>query len=82
MVLKLKNLSVSTTLIIGTRDRTGLGRNWKKDGVTHKLGQYQNFAKKFINVRPNQKIMELKNLGHVPQFEDFNRFSKAFKKSV
>lgn len=82
MVIKLKNLSVSTTLIMGTRDRTGPGRNWKKDGVTHKLGQYQNFGKKFRDVRPSLKVIELKDLGHVPQFEDFSRFSKAFKKAI
>jgi len=75
---RIKSLKVPTTLIIGTRDQTGPGRGWKRPGVNHKLGQYKKFGKSFKRLQPKAKVIELNGLGHMPQFEDYDRFSKSF----
>ena len=75
---KLQRLKTPTYLILGTRDRTGPGRAWKKKGVTFKLGQYQHMDKRLKDLNPKLNIMTLKGLGHLPHFEDYKRFSKYF----
>ena len=42
---KFKDIDNQVLLIIGTRDKTGPGRFWKKKGVNHKLGQYNRLGK-------------------------------------
>jgi len=74
----LSKITTPTHLIIGTRDRTGPGRGWKKDGVSYKLGQYQILGLKAQEKIKNSKLYELPGLGHMPQFEDYARFSTAF----
>ena len=76
---KFKNLDIDITLIIGTRDRTGPGRNWKKKGVNRELGRYDKLGKQIKSLNPETiKLIELEGLGHMPQFEDYERFSKHF----
>lgn len=75
-------LRVPTTLIIGTRDRTGPGRGWKKEGVTYELGQYQILGKLAAAQIPNSTLYELEGLGHMPQIEDFDAFKKVFEKAI
>lgn len=80
MIPRLKALKIPSVLIIGTRDKTGPGRNWKKVGVTKKLGRYNLFGQKFKKLVKDAIVVELKNLGHMPQFEDYDLFSKVFYK--
>lgn len=75
-------LRVPTRLIIGTRDRTGPGRNWKKPGVTHKLGQYPELAKAAEEAIPDAKLYPLEGLGHLPHIEDFEKFKPAFLDAI
>ncbi len=79
IVSKLSRIKIPTTLILGTRDRTGPGRGWKKLGVTRKLGLYQKLGKDIMSTNPKFiKLIELDGLGHMPQFEDYSRFSDVF----
>ena len=78
IVSKFPKIKNETHLIIGTRDRTGPGRFWKKEGVKYKLGQYQYLGKQAHRKIKNSKLYELKGLGHMPHFEDYKRFSKVF----
>ena len=78
IVSKFSKIKNETHLIIGTRDRTGPGRGWKKEGVTHKLGQYQYLGKEVHRSIKNSKLYELEGLGHMPHFEDYKRFSEVF----
>ena len=78
MVYDLPQLTVPVTLIIGTRDRTGPGRAFKKPGVTHKLGQYQVLGKEVADTLQQGTLIELDGLGHMPQFEDWQRFKTVF----
>jgi pimeloyl-ACP methyl ester carboxylesterase len=75
-------LTVPTRLIIGTRDRTGPGRGWKKAGVTYQLGQYQELGKRTAAAIQNAELYELDGLGHLPQIEAFDRFAVAFEKAL
>ncbi|MCP8899096.1 alpha/beta fold hydrolase [Gilvimarinus xylanilyticus] len=63
-------------LIIGTRDTTGPGRNWKKPGVTRTLGQYDKLGKAAAERIPDATLHELEDVGHMPQFEAFDRYQK------
>lgn len=75
---RIKKLKVPVSLILGTRDRTGPGRGWRRDDSNYKLGQYQNFGSKIKKLLKTVKVFEIKGLGHMPQFEDYKEFSKVF----
>ena len=79
---KLKDINTRTILIIGTRDKTGPGRAWKKNGVQRKLGQYKELGKSTNKELPNSLLYELENLGHMPQVEDYETFIKFFHKAM
>tara|TARA_R110002073_G_scaffold1620_1_gene11325 strand:- start:16711 stop:17715 length:1005 start_codon:yes stop_codon:yes gene_type:complete len=76
------NITVPTRLIIGTRDRTGPGRGWKRPGVERELGQYQNLGKQTAAEIANCQLYELEGLGHMPQIEAFDRFRLEFEKAL
>ncbi len=78
IVYDLPQLDIPVTLIIGTRDRTGPGRAFKKPGVDYLLGQYQHLGKQVVKTLKQGQLMELDGLGHMPQFEDWERFSNVF----
>lgn len=71
-------IETPTHLILGTRDKTGPGRNWKKEGVRYTLGDYTTLGDRVIRSFPNGKLYKLEGLGHMPQFEDYERFSRVF----
>lgn len=77
---RLPELRTEVSLIIGTRDRTGPGRGWMKKGTKYELGRYDRLGKTFKRTLPSATVIELENLGHMPQFEDYKRFAKAFYK--
>ena len=74
VIEEFKNFKVPVSLIIGTRDRTGPGRNWKKAGVNYVLGRYDLLGTKVKKLNNNIKVIELTGLGHLPQIEDFDIF--------
>lgn len=78
IVSKFSQLQIPVALIIGTRDKTGPGRNWKKNGVTYQLGQYHKLGKQVKAQVKNLELFELKGLGHMPQFEDYQIFKSHF----
>lgn len=79
---KFSSIKTPTVLIIGTRDKTGPGRGWKRDGSTYKLGQYHKLGKKAANMFPNATLFELKGVGHMPHFEAYDEFIKVFNKGI
>lgn len=82
VVEEFKDLNVPTALILGTRDRTGPGRNWMKEGVTYELGRYDRLGKMIQERNGKIRLYELDGLGHLPQIEDFERFKPVFQKAV
>lgn len=82
VVTEFAHLSMPVSLIIGTRDRTGPGRNWKKAGINYELGRYDKLGKKMLSIIPNGTLYELSGLGHLPQIEDFERFTKVLSQVI
>ncbi|MDD5717291.1 MAG: alpha/beta hydrolase [Sulfuricurvum sp.] len=82
VVEELKNLNVPAALILGTRDRTGPGRNWMKAGTVYELGRYDKLGKSILQLNGKIKLYELEGLGHLPQIEDFDRFKTVFERAV
>ena len=80
VIEEFKNLKVPVSLIIGTRDRTGPGRNWKKSGVIYHLGRYDLLGKRAKQKNNNIRLIELNGLGHLPQIEDFEKFYSELDK--
>jgi pimeloyl-ACP methyl ester carboxylesterase len=82
VVTEFGDLSVPVSLIIGTRDRTGPGRNWMKPGVVRELGRYDRLGKEAAALIPGLALHELPGLGHLPHIEDFAVFQGALDKAL
>lgn len=82
VITEFKDLSIPVRLIIGTRDRTGPGRNWKKPGVDYELGRYDRLGKAAAELIPDAELYELKDLGHLPQVENFERFRHVLDRAL
>lgn len=77
VVYEFKNISSPTLLIIGTRDRTALGKPLVSEEVRKTMGLYANLGKQTQKKIPNSQLVELENVGHMPHIEKFNAFIDA-----
>ncbi len=82
IVSKFSQIKNETFLIIGTRDKTGPGRGWLKEGVTRKLGEYKDLGKSTKAMIKDSVLIELDGVGHMPHYENYNVFIKAFYKAI
>ncbi len=69
-----KNIIAPTLLLIGTRDRTAIGKNNAPKDLQPLMGLYQNLGKETQAKISNAKLVELENIGHSPHIEAFERF--------
>lgn len=77
VVYEFQNIRVPTLLIVGTRDRTAIGKDKVKDkAVREKMGLYQNLGKQTRDKIAGSTLIELDNVGHLPHIEVFDRFIK------
>ncbi len=77
VIYEFRYIKAPTLLIIGTRDRTAIGKDKVKDeSVREKMGLYQNLGKQTRDKISNSKLVELDNVGHLPHIEAFDRFIK------
>lgn len=80
VVYELQNIKTPTLLIIGTRDRTAIGKNNVKDPVVAaKMGQYQILGKETQQKIKGSKLVEIENVGHLPHIEVFDQFIQPVK---
>ncbi|QLE85299.1 alpha/beta hydrolase [Shewanella sp. Scap07] len=82
IVDRLSQVKTETFLIIGTRDKTGPGRGWLKPGVNKNLGDYKTLGQEANALIENSTLIELDGLGHMPQYENYDVFIKAFSKAI
>jgi len=82
IVSRFSQIKNETFLIIGTRDKTGPGRGWLKEGVTRKLGEYKDLGKSTKTMIKDSVLIELDGVGHMPHYENYNVFIKAFYKAI
>ncbi|TZF95105.1 alpha/beta hydrolase [Chryseobacterium panacisoli] len=74
---ELKNIKVPTLLIIGTRDRTAIGKDRAPKELQSKMGQYQVLGKKTQQEIAGSELVELDNVGHLPHIEVYPKFFEA-----
>jgi pimeloyl-ACP methyl ester carboxylesterase len=72
-----KNIKTPTLLIIGTRDRTAIGKDRAPQELQPKMGQYQELGKKTQQQIPGSKLVEIENTGHLPHIEVYDKFWNA-----
>ena len=82
VVYEFGTLQVPTLLIIGTRDRTAMGKTLVPEAVRKTMGQYQLLGKQTQHKIAGSKLVELKDVGHLPHIESFNLFIEALKDFV
>lgn len=68
------NIKAETLLIIGTRDRTAIGKPLVPEEMQITMGLYNILGKKTQQAIPNAQLVELDNIGHLPHIENFERF--------
>ncbi len=79
VVYEFKNITAPTLLIIGTRDRTALGKPLVSEEIRKTMGLYSKLGKSTQKAIPNSKLVEIENVGHLPHIEKFESFIKPLK---
>ncbi len=74
VVYEFKNIKNPTLLIIGTRDRTALGKPLVSEEVRKTMGLYDKLGKATQEKIPNSKLVEIEDIGHLPHIESFDKF--------
>lgn len=77
VVYEFEELEVPTLLIIGTRDRTALGKNLVSKEVKATMGLYDELGKKTAKKIPNSELVEIPDTGHLPHIEAFDEYINA-----
>lgn len=80
VVYEFSKIQVPTLLIIGTRDRTALGKPLVSDEVRKTMGLYDKLGKSTQQKIPNSELVEIPNTGHLPHIERFDEFIAPLKK--
>ena len=71
-----------TTLFIGQRDRTAIGRDRASPELRERLGDYPALGKRAAKTIPGATLVEFDDLGHSPQVEAPVRFEKALLEAL
>lgn len=71
------SIQARTLLVIGQEDRTTLGRGFVSDAVLKTLGQYPQLGRAAARDIPRSRLIELRNVGHVPHLEAPEQFHSA-----
>ncbi len=74
VVYEFKNIEAPTLLIIGTRDRTALGKPLVSPEVRKTMGLYEELGEKTQQAIPDAQLVELDNVGHLPHIEKFEAY--------
>lgn len=79
VVYEFKNIKCPTLLIIGTRDRTALGKPLVSEKIRTTMGLYDKLGKITRDRMTNAKLVEIENAGHLPHIEAFENFIVPLK---
>ncbi len=74
VVYEFKELQMPVLLIIGTRDRTALGKGLVSEEVRQTMGLYDELGEITAERIPDATLVELEGIGHLPHIEAFERF--------
>ncbi|RXG21184.1 alpha/beta fold hydrolase [Leeuwenhoekiella aequorea] len=79
VVYEFPEIQLPTLLIIGTRDRTALGKPLVSKEVASTMGLYDKLGKTTQQKIPNSRLVEIENTGHLPHIERFEKFIVPLK---
>ena len=82
VLYELPKLEVPTVLIIGTRDRTALGKPLVSTAVAETMGRYDRLGRTVTDKIPGARLLELEGVGHLPHIEAFDRFVVQLEKAL
>ncbi len=74
VVYEFEKIKVPTLLIIGTRDRTAIGKANAPKELQPLMGRYDQLGKTTVAKIPGAELLELEDVGHMPHIEVFDRF--------
>ncbi|MGM0620570.1 MAG: alpha/beta fold hydrolase [Bacteroidota bacterium] len=74
VVYEFQDVDAPTLLIIGTRDRTALGKPLVNEDVRRTMGRYDELGKTTHQKIPDSRLVELDGIGHLPHIESFDRY--------
>ena len=77
VVHEFPRVAVPTTLFIGQKDRTAIGKDLASPGLAKRLGDYPALGKRAAAAIPGATLVEFDDLGHSPQVEAPARFNTA-----
>lgn len=77
-----KNLKMPVLLILGTRDRTAVGKIWAPAEIKNELGRYDKLGKEVIKMISNGTLIELEGIGHMPQVETYESYWRHLKSYI
>ncbi len=69
-------INAPTLLVIGTEDRTVVGKALLSDEDKNKYGQYPALAKQTKEQLPNALLMEMPGIGHIPHIQDPGQYKQ------
>lgn len=75
-------LEVPTLLMVGTEDRTALGKDKVASAVAETMGDYPRLARATVAQIPDARLVLFEGLGHLPHIEDFPRFWGELSKGL
>jgi pimeloyl-ACP methyl ester carboxylesterase len=82
VVYEFPRIRVPTTLLIGQRDRTAIGRDLASPELSERLGDYPELGKRAARLIRNSRLVEFDDLGHSPQVEAPARFNTALLEAL
>jgi pimeloyl-ACP methyl ester carboxylesterase len=77
VVHEFPRITVPTTLFIGQKDRTAIGKDLAPPELAKRLGDYPALGKRAAAAIPGAALVEFDDLGHSPQVEAPERFNTA-----
>ena len=75
-------IKVPTTLFIGQKDRTAIGKDLAPADLKARLGDYPVLGQRAAAAIPGAQLVEFADLGHSPQVQDPERFNAALIKAL
>ncbi|WP_111745711.1 alpha/beta fold hydrolase [Salinisphaera orenii] len=82
VVHEFDKIEVPTTLMIGQRDRTALGKDLVSDELRATLGRYPELSRRAAERIPDAELIEFDGLGHLPHIEAPERFQQKLLEAL
>src|SRR5690606_6035414 len=76
------DIRVPTTLLIGQKDRTAIGRDRAPEPLKSALGDYPALGRQAARAIPGATLVEFADLGHSPQVQAPARFNAALLEAL